>query len=82
MRELERDIAWASITTERGRARDGARGEIQRRRLKTMGASGECTLARGNRFPWPAWLEREATPARQPARLIHDVIIKGGNPDH
>lgn len=40
----------------------------------------ECTLAQGNRFPWSAWLERKAAPAI--ARLIHSVIIKGGNPDH
>jgi len=43
-------------------------------------ANGDCTLAQGNRFPWPARLEREATPAI--AQLIYGVIIKGGNPDH
>jgi len=43
-------------------------------------ANGDCTLAQGNRFPWPAWLERGATLAT--AQLIHGVIIKGGNPDH
>jgi len=43
-------------------------------------ANDDCTLAQGNRFPWPARLEREATPAI--AQLIYGVIIKGGNPDH